>query len=231
LTDANHHEWNQLLPHIAFALRTAIHDSTGFVPAFLNFGRFLPLNGGYYGDLDDKDIVELSWSSAFYAQKMQEHPAIYHQVRQRLADAYERQAIGYNKGKRPAVQFKVGDLVWKRHFILSSGPHGFSSKLAPRFIPCRIAKVISPLIYDLDHDDGSPAGRWHVKDLKSRIDAPEPEHSSNDSESEDSDADFEDALTDVVDADEVADTARVAPATEADPPGFASDDSIFDLFD
>lgn len=235
LSDSNHQEWDKVLPQIGFALRTAVHDSTGFVPTFLNFGRFVPLNGKYYGELGDRDPVELNWSCDFYASQLQEQPAIYHQVRQHLADSYARQALAYNRGKRPAERYEVGDYVWKRHYILSNGAHGFSSKLAPKFIACRVRKVISPLIYELDNEDGYPVGRWHVKDLKPYVVDTDSETSS-DAHSETSGEAPNDVPSGsheeevhVISSDSDADDVDLAD--QSDPVTFASDDSVYNLFD
>ncbi|KAG5867738.1 hypothetical protein JTB14_010148 [Gonioctena quinquepunctata] len=37
------------LPCIAYALRTAVHEVTGYSPAFFNFGREVPCSGKHYG--------------------------------------------------------------------------------------------------------------------------------------------------------------------------------------
>lgn len=35
----NHQSWDENLHKFGFALRTAVHEVTGFSPAYLNFGR------------------------------------------------------------------------------------------------------------------------------------------------------------------------------------------------
>lgn len=57
--------------------------------------------------------------------------------------------------------------MWKRNYTLSSAPNDYSAKLAPRYIPCIVNKVLSNLVYNLNDLDGNVLGNWHVKDLKS----------------------------------------------------------------
>lgn len=107
----NHKKWDAELPKIAFALRTAVSEVTGYSPAFLNFGKT------------------------------------------------------YNLRKRD-VEFFVGDLVWRRNRVLSNAAQDFASKLAPRYVSCKVKKKLSKLIYALVDKDGVNVGQWHLKDLK-----------------------------------------------------------------
>jgi len=87
-------------------------------------------------------------------------------VLESLDRAYERQASRYNLRRRSRT-FRVGDLVLKRQHILSSAAHNIAAKLAHKFQgPFKIVRVISPVIYELEQLDGSPAGKIHIQDLK-----------------------------------------------------------------
>jgi len=35
----NHRDWDEKLPSVAFAYRTSVHESTGFTPFYLMYGR------------------------------------------------------------------------------------------------------------------------------------------------------------------------------------------------
>ena len=39
--------------------------------------------------------------------------------------------------------------MWKRNYVLSDASKHFSSKLAPKYVPCVVTKVISRLVYRL----------------------------------------------------------------------------------
>ncbi|KAL1115120.1 hypothetical protein AAG570_007151 [Ranatra chinensis] len=79
--------------------------------------------------------------------------------------AYCRNRKAYDLRRREET-LSVGDTVWKRTYAQSDATRHFSAKLAPRYQQARVARVISPRIYDLEDIEGSPLGRWHIKDLK-----------------------------------------------------------------
>lgn len=63
--------------------------------------------------------------------------------------------------------FKTGDLVLKRQHVLSSAAQNIAGKLVHRFQgPLKVKRVISPVVYELERLDGTPAGRIHAQDLK-----------------------------------------------------------------
>ncbi|KAJ3661561.1 hypothetical protein Zmor_005952 [Zophobas morio] len=82
---------------------------------------------------------------------------IFVEVKQRLHKSYLR--------KRD-VSFVVGHKVCRRNKVLSDAAQYFSANLAPRFVLSVVVKKSSPIIYELANPNGSPVGRYHVKDLK-----------------------------------------------------------------
>lgn len=162
----SHKKWDAEISKIAFALRTAVSDVTGYSPVFLNFGRVVPCRGDYYNNLSDPNKQELSCADPKqYLQTLDKLRDIYTGVKERLRAAHDKNSKSYNLRKRD-TQFFVGDFVWKRNKVLSNAAQDFAGKLAPRYTLCKVKKKISRLIYDLVNEDGSGAGRWHVKDLK-----------------------------------------------------------------
>lgn len=162
----DHKKWDAEIPKIAFALRTAVSEVTGFSPAFLNFGRVVPCRGDYYKSFCEVKNAEMSCADPkSYAQDLGKLRDIYDDIKKRLSAAHERNAKAYNLRKRD-IEFFVGDLVWRRNKVLSNAAHDFASKLAPRYVLCKVKKKISKLVYALVDRDGSNVGRWHIKDLK-----------------------------------------------------------------
>ena len=53
-------------------------------------------------------------------------------VQKRLSVAYERNRKQYNLRRR-YVNYNVGDLLWKRQFVLSDAANYFASKLSGKF--------------------------------------------------------------------------------------------------
>lgn len=162
-----HRNWDIELAKIQQAINTSRHEVTKFTPAFLNFGRHVPLSGDYYGVnpsiTDDVEILPGDRNS--YAAELEGLRDIFSDVRHNLHKAYLRNTQTYNLRKRE-VSFSVGDKVWRRNKVLSNAANKFAAKLAPKFIMCTVRKKLSRLVYTLTNPDGSNAGNWHVKDLK-----------------------------------------------------------------
>lgn len=162
----DHKEWDIEVFKIAQAIRTARHEVTGYPPAFLNFGRIVPVDGKFYGPAPDhyKDLdFEDKQRRLSDLQKL---PKLFSEVQERLNKAYETSAHKYNLRRRPA-KFEVGDKVWKTNFTLSDASKNFSKKLAPKYVPCIVRKVKgSGLVYELTDLDGKYVGDFHIQDLK-----------------------------------------------------------------
>ncbi|KAJ8935600.1 hypothetical protein NQ314_012721 [Rhamnusium bicolor] len=88
-------------------------------------------------------------NNLFWAKEMSMLPELYAEVKERLHQAYETNAKQYNLRKRP-LQFALGDIVWKRTYVLSDASKNFSKKLAPKYLACKVTPVISPLVYELE---------------------------------------------------------------------------------
>lgn len=161
-----HQDWDKELPKIQHAINTAKHESTGYSPCYLNFGRHIPLSGDYYGEVQTTVDVELTPGDRdFYARQVTHLSDIFKEVRNKLHSAYQRNSRSYNLRKRD-VSFTEGDKVWRRNKVLSSAADRFAAKLAPRYVLCTVHRKVSRLVYDLINPDGSKAGQWHIKDLK-----------------------------------------------------------------
>ncbi|KAJ8927358.1 hypothetical protein NQ314_020133 [Rhamnusium bicolor] len=163
----NHQKWDTSIYQVAQAIRLAKHDVTGYPPAFLNFARNIPLSGDYYGQISENanNVFTIGEKNQLITD-LQELPNLYVNVRKRLLEAYQRNATYYNLRKR-SLRFYPGDRVWKRNYTLSDAANNYSAKLAPRYIPCTVKKVLSKLVYNLIDLEGNNVGNWHIKDLKS----------------------------------------------------------------
>lgn len=162
----NHRHWDQALPKIAFALRTAKSEVTGYSPAFLNFGRELFAiqdDASLHNKPDEVPEVE---DAASYGSKIKDLDKVYHQVAGKLRKAHSKNVQRYNLRRR-SVEFSEGSQVWKRNFQQSDAINYFSAKLAPKYMgPFTVSKKVSPVIYKLVDDTGKDVGTWHVSDLK-----------------------------------------------------------------
>lgn len=164
----NHREWDKNIAKIGFALRTAVHESTGLTPAFLTFAREPAASGEGVDVLhvEDFPVVE---DCAEYGTRLQELNYIYKDVKQKLMEAHQKNSHYYNLRRRKQT-FKVGDLVLKKNYVQSNAANYFAAKLAPIYVgPFKIAKKISELVYTLEDAQGVCIGNWHTSDLKKYV--------------------------------------------------------------
>lgn len=162
-----HTDWDKDISKIQQAINTSKHEVTGFTPSFLNFGRHVPLSGKFYSftNRELKDVEITPGNRESYAENLQGLKEVFISVRNRLHAAYEKNSKMYNLRKRD-LEFFVGDMVWRRNKVQSSAANQFMSKLSAKYILSVVKKKHSRLVYDLINEDGSKAGKWHVKDLK-----------------------------------------------------------------
>ncbi|XP_054287953.1 uncharacterized protein LOC129003679 [Macrosteles quadrilineatus] len=159
----NHRHWDKHLGEFRLAINSAVHDSTGYSPAFLNFGRELKLPNSL---LQVQFIEgEEATPSRLICERSERFRAINEYVRRNLSQAHKRQASYYNLRRRPNT-LKVGQQVLCRRHDLSDASKGFTAKLAPKFDgPYTIVKGLGVNIFHLKSDSGRTI-RAHVKDLK-----------------------------------------------------------------
>lgn len=155
--DKDHRSWDEQLAALQFAYNTAIHDATGYTPAYLLHGRELtppteidtPPTTGNTPDTVRKNLEEA-----------------YELVRVNLAQAFQRQEKYYNLRRRewkPALR----EWVWKKEHPLSNKANAFNAKLAPKYSgPYEVRNIISPVIVDLRSKRGKWIRHVHVQDLK-----------------------------------------------------------------
>lgn len=165
----DHKKWDLHLKSFACAIRTAHHEVTGFTPFELNFGRKYVSHGSFYGKtLSTNDIN-------FEERKVPLLEDSFNIVKAKLDSAYERSRKIYNLRRRH-VEFRPGDFVWRKNYVLSNAERSFATKLAPKFLgPFRIKKKIGYNTYVLEDDENSGKRVWHVKDLKPHSDRTEVE--------------------------------------------------------
>ena len=107
---ADHRDWNTHLPAVAYAYRTSVHESTGFTPYFLMFGREaqIPADFVYGTPPDDRNKETTANDFVNQQNKMQE---AFHLVRDSLGQAAERRKHAYDLRTRPC-RFTRDMLVW-----------------------------------------------------------------------------------------------------------------------
>ncbi|XP_047504216.1 uncharacterized protein LOC125049138 [Pieris napi] len=163
-----HNEWDLHLQSFAHAVRTSVHETTGYTPSFLFFGRetaIPPKVTSMSHDAVNMFDIPLSFNAKEFLVGNKKLFSIYEKVEQKMKDAHKKSTCYYNLKRREA-KFNVGDTVWKRNKFLSNAGKKFMAKLAPKFDKAIIVERLSSNVFRLNSWYGKPLGVWHAKDLK-----------------------------------------------------------------
>lgn len=165
LVDNDHRSWDTFLPKIQLSINSSINVTTGFTPSFLVFGREIIPDGSYYAEIQNLDEY-IFLPRDLYAANLGLLSSYFDKVQVALHLAHLKNANHYNK-RHSFKEFNIGDIVWRRNYVLSNAGAYFSAKLAPRFIKAKVVERISPLVYILeDCNNNRNLGKWHIKDIK-----------------------------------------------------------------
>lgn len=151
----DHRTWDEEITKIGWAIRTAVHEASKFSPYAINFGLDMMCSGNeYLGAVNDNDerlcnLVKLRKS-----------------VQDNLTKAYQTRKKYYDLRARE-VKFKVGETVWKKNFVLSDASNNFAAKLAPKYVECKVSKVIGSNTYELCDEVGKILGNFSAADIVS----------------------------------------------------------------
>lgn len=159
----DHREWDESIHTIAMAIRTSVHDSTGFSPYFINFHRNMISNGQEYDHLR-----YLNPEKGCAPQQMSEETKkLFEIVRENLHKAYERYSRPYNLRANARHDFSQGDVVYKKDMHLSDKARNFVGKLGNKFSKARILEKIGTNTYVLEDLEGRRIpGTFHGSFLK-----------------------------------------------------------------
>ncbi|CAH1392616.1 unnamed protein product [Nezara viridula] len=156
-----HKKWDNYLPELMFSLNSSLHSSTGYTPAYLNFGRELLPPNSYFGKASSDQVLK-SLDNCVWSDHLNRLKEFRKTAEASLSRASARQSNYYNRQRKEAT-FSQGDLVLRRAHPLSSAERGFASKLAPKFErPFRISHKRSTNV----KPEGTPAGLGHAAQLK-----------------------------------------------------------------
>lgn len=154
-------EWDSHLGYVSVALRSLVHTSIGYSPYHVLFGHPMITHGKSYELLRAIDSLE-DGEDIQHSDKLQ---IIRENVKKNLESAYNSYQKSYNLRSKP-IEYKVGDEVYRRNFVLSCKPDSFNAKLAPKFIKCRIDRRIGNCYYEISNLQGKKIGTYHAKDLR-----------------------------------------------------------------
>ncbi|CAB4016327.1 Retrovirus-related Pol poly from transposon 412 [Paramuricea clavata] len=160
----NRKDWDEHIPLLLMAYRTATHESTGLTPAKVMMGRELrvPLDL-LIGIPSKKNYVK----TLSYVEKLEEGMDITHSfARKRLKITTDRMKTRYNINAM-AVTLSVGTPVWLYRPQLKKG---LSPKLSKPWVgPYVILKRINGLVYGIELSSGSKPMVVHRNRLREYV--------------------------------------------------------------
>jgi hypothetical protein len=160
----HHNDWDMYLHEFAYALNTSVHSATGYMPAYLNLGRELK-QPSMLDAPEGLQELDLTFPQE-WVRKISALQDVYLWVQDNLEGAYKKASRQYNFGHRDSA-FKVGDLILRQNYTLSSAPDKVAAGLSLKYLgPYKVKRQILALTYELETRNGKTLGRWHVKDLK-----------------------------------------------------------------
>ena len=127
------------------AYNSAVHESTGFTPYFLEHGREMRLPV----DLVATPIPEPGYSQTAFGKKLRTTlENAFQSARESLNTAHQRQKVGYDRWAREK-EYRVGDLVW---WYDRSTRKGRCQKFnCPWVGPWKIIKQVGDVVYRIQY--------------------------------------------------------------------------------
>jgi transposase InsO family protein len=151
----NHKKWDEKLPEIGYALRTALHESTNFTPYEIVFGMKMRTTGDEHNQNKQQSDEE----------RLSHLKQIRDQVKTNLLKAHEKNKKYYDLRTR-ARKFKIGDSVYVRNFKLSDAVNQYSAGIARNWRPGIVTKVVNDNSYEITGANNKVIGIFDVKDIK-----------------------------------------------------------------
>lgn len=163
LVKENHDTWSDFLPAIRFSLNSTRSESTGYSPAYLNFGRELRSISDVMHDcrpitVDENFVPQITP----YLKKINEIFKNARETNEIKQDKWKH----YADKKRREHDFVLGDLVLLKTQILSNKQKGITSKFVPkRDGPYKIKEFKSSVSCDIVTLQDVYVGTYHVSHL------------------------------------------------------------------
>lgn len=154
LGEKQHNEWDTITSQIQCALNNQPHHSTGRTPYEIIFGQQMVIAGNRH-DLPVDETDDLP-------SKMQ---VIRNEVALALKKAYEKASKQYNLRARE-IEYKIGDVVWKKNTVLSNKEKKVMHKLLPRNDKCTVIAKVGHNMYQLADQNGKDIGVFPSSMLK-----------------------------------------------------------------
>ena len=163
----NHKECDVHVHEFRSVINTAVHGSTKFSSALLNFRRHPLPPSSLRREVEQGREIEATMVEE-WREKMRRMENVRDLVRKHNEHAQERQVKTFDQGNQKKT-YKVGEEVIRKVYYLSSVEKGVRAKLFEKFDegPYKIAEVLSSTIYLLDLENKSQRlPMFHSNQLK-----------------------------------------------------------------
>lgn len=161
-TIKQHKNWADGLQSIACAIRNAVHESTKYSPYFVVFGREMVSDGQEYRTMRDLPPTDVK-----NEEEQKRRKQLFENIKAQLAKAYERHKRTYNlRSNKDCPTYTAGETVLKRTFDLSDKAKGFCAKLAPKYEPAVVRRLLGKHCYELEDLTGKRLGVFYGNHLK-----------------------------------------------------------------
>lgn len=145
--EKDHQLWDVHIAELNFAINSAINSSTGFSPAFANFGRNLR-GPRPFRDESRENLETQSFDATDWTDRMSRMRHVHDLVYKNIGESTLRQAAYYNRNRKNR-SFQVGDKVWRVNKTLSSASENRTAKFCKKYLgPFVIQRKLSPIVYE-----------------------------------------------------------------------------------
>uniref|UniRef100_A0ABD2W3D0 Integrase catalytic domain-containing protein n=1 Tax=Trichogramma kaykai TaxID=54128 RepID=A0ABD2W3D0_9HYME len=165
--EEKHNTWDVHLPELTFEYNTATQESTKMSPAFLNMGRH-PRSANTVRQQEDEAAAEDDEAEQInhWRDRMNQMKEIHELAAKNLQEAQKRKAKYYDARHRDVI-YHVGDQVWRKNRILSSGSSGIASKMVPPFTgPYVVSQVLGSNVYEISDEQRNVVCESATNDLR-----------------------------------------------------------------
>ena len=158
---ANQKDWDVWIPSVLFAYRTAVHDSTGFSPYKLLFGREPKQPIDFQIPLPTKEPSDTTSIHYFSALK-RTLDSIQEQANQNLRTAQLSQKAYHDRGVT-AEQFSIGDMVLVYNPVAHGSPKFQKHWEGPYLVVSKLAGGVTYMIRSIVDDKFLTVHRERLK--------------------------------------------------------------------
>jgi hypothetical protein len=181
---ANQRDWCERTPTAAAAYRASVHESTGFSPNFIMFGRENRMPVDLLCGCPPGDEEQYTSIDEVVAHRQEMTREVYEAVRVHLGQAAERRKDQYNM-KVKDTRFVEGTWVWylypRRRVGISAkwqkfytGPYKIVRVIEPNNVVLQKSKRGKPFVVHRDklkRYNGDPPGSWKLETVLSEVPA------------------------------------------------------------